>query len=290
MTSAFLLGACLAAGAWLLVRGLFPAPATLADQLGEFADAQPVEEPQTALRSAWGRIASHVLTTVRGDDVASLHADLAVTGRQLDAFAVDKLNAGLGGAVLVPVSLFVAGTARSGFALTLAAAGGFIGLYLLPDLELKSKAAACRDEFSEALTAFVSLVAVIASGGGGVNTAMSEATQIGDGWCFDSLRRAIQESTLHGESPWSGFDQLGRRLNVVALIELAGALSLAGTSGARVTETLTARAESGRQRELTDAMAAAEKKSESMNVPVAALMLGWAGFIGYPAIAGLLGG
>jgi tight adherence protein C len=291
MIQALIAGGCLGAGMWVVLRGMFPAPATLSSQLADFAEARTDGlTGSTALRSRWGRIATSLLRTVRGDEMATVEADIAVTGGDVEAHAVNKLNSGLGGAVLLPMVGFMFGLAHGGFTLTLLAVGAFIVMYLVPDMELKRKATERRDEFSEALTAFVTLVAVSITGGGGVNSAMAEATKIGDGWCFDALRRSIQESALHGEAPWSGFDRLGRRFDIVPLIELAGALSLAGTSGARVTETLAARAESGRQRELTDALAVAEKKSESMSIPVAALMLGWAGFIGFPAIAGLLAG
>jgi tight adherence protein C len=290
MIQAFLIGGCVGAGAWLGLRGCFPAPATLAGRLTDFANTPHRSTGRSAVMSFWGRIATRLLRTVRGEEIAAIEADVAVTGGDLESHALDKLKAALGGFVLLPVFGYIAGLTKSDFTIGLAAISGFIALYLLPDVELKRRAQVRRDEFTEVLTAFVSLVAVGITGGGGVNTAMSEATKIGNGWCFEALGRSIEESMLQGEPPWDGFDRLGQRFGLVPLVELAGALSLAGTSGARVTETLTARAESGRNRELTDALAAAEKKSESMNIPVAALMLGWAGFIGYPAIAGLLGG
>lgn len=144
-------------------------------------------------------------------------------------------------------------------------------------------------EFVEALNAFVSLVAVSIAGGGGVNTAMKDTTSLGGGWPFEMIHRTLDEAALFGESPWSALDRLGRDLDVEELIELAGALSLAGVSGARVADTLRSRAESGRQKALAEAKAKAEAKSESMNLPVAAMLLGWVLFMGFPAVAALLG-
>lgn len=289
MIQAFVIGVCIAMGIWLVVRGWFPAPASLSERLADFSDVSVRNDEQTALRSLWGRIAVTMLTTANSGDTTDVAADVAVIEGDLESHALDKLNAGIGGCVLLATVGFLFGFTRSTFSIFLVLIFGFVAAYFLPDMELKSKAAKRRDEFNESLTAFVSLVAVSIAGGGGVNTAMADASKLGSGWPFRMLQRSIEESALHGGSPWTGFDELGQKIKVVPLIELAGALSLAGSSGARITETLKARAESARGRELADATTAAEKKSESMNIPVAAMVLGWAGFMGYPAVAGLLG-
>lgn len=289
MIQSAIIGGLIALGCWLIVRGSFPAPASLSERLADFSDVSVHETEQTALRSLWGRIAMSMMNTANSGDTTDVAANVAVTEGDLETHALDKLNAGIGGGVLLAVVGYLFGFTRSSFAIVLVLLVGFVVAYFLPDIDLKGKAGKRRDEFNESLTAFVSLVAVSISGGGGVNTAMGDASKLGSGWPFRMLQRSIEESALHGESPWGGFDELGERLKIVPLIELAGALSLAGGSGARVTETLKARAESARGRELADASTAAEKKSESMNIPVAAMVLGWAGFMGYPAVAGLLG-
>ncbi|MEP1122628.1 MAG: type II secretion system F family protein [Ilumatobacter sp.] len=289
MIQAAIIGGLLALGVWLVVRGWFPAPPTLSDRLADFSEVSIHTSDQTALRSLWGRIAMAMMTTANSGDTTDVAADVAVTDGDMETHALDKLNAGVGGAVLMATVGYLFGFTRSAFGIALVLIFGFVAFYFAPDVELKRKAVTRRDEFNESLTAFVSLVAVSISGGGGVNTAMADASKLGSGRPFRILQESIEDSALHGESPWGGFDALGQKLKIVPLIELAGALSLAGTSGARVTETLKARAESARGRELADATTAAEKKSESMNIPVAAMVLGWAGFMGYPAVAGLLG-
>ena len=288
MIQSALIGMVLAAGVWLVVRGWFPAPATLSERLSDYSDVSILADDRSVLSALWRRIALVLLRAVNGGDLDDVGADLAVNETGAEDHAVEKLNAGVGGGILVATIGYLFGYTRSGFSIAVAV---FLGLavYFVPDVQLKKKAEERREEFSESLTAFVSLVAVSISGGGGVNTAMGDAAKLGGGWPFRTLQRSIEESQLHGESPWAGFDTLGQQLKIVPLIELAGALGLAGGSGARVTDTLRARAESARGRELADATTAAEKKSESMNIPVAAMVLGWAGFMGYPAVAGLLG-
>lgn len=285
----FLIGGGLGLGLWLFARGMFPPVPTLAEHLNRHLSMDLQSGSPDRFQSLRGRAALRLLQLVRGESLDEVEKDVAVTGTDLETHAVDKLNAGLGGAVIVLALGIMFGFLASPFAILLAGLGSFAAAYFLPDLELHRKATARRDEFGEAVNAFVGLVAVSISGGGGVNSAMADATSIGGGWCFETLRHSIDTATLHGESPWAGFDRLGRELGVVPLIELAGALSLAGNSGARVTETLQARAESGRSRELADAVSNAEKKSESMNIPVATMLLGWVMFMGYPAVLNLLG-
>lgn len=287
---AFLVGAVLGLGLWLLVRGLFPTPVDLAQRLARYAEERD-EAPssQTVISSAWGRLAIWLLRSLRGELITDVEADVDVVGGTLQGHATDKLNAGAGGGVLFPVIALLFGFATSAPVLLILSVFGAIIFYLAPDIELRGKAATRRAEFDEALTGFVSLVAVSISGGGGVNSAMSDATDIGRSWCFILIGRSLEESALVGESPWAGLNRMGRRLNLVSLIEFAGALSLAGTSGARVAETLQVRAESSRKRELAEVRAEAEKNSESMGVPIAAMLLGWFGFMGYPAVINLLG-
>ncbi len=290
MIRAFLTGAALGLGVWLLVRGLFPAPLDLRTRLARHAELQGRPGgPASRVDSLLGRPAVWLLRSLRAELLPQIEADLAVTESNLTAFALEKLKVGTALAVLVPISLYFGGVAHSPFTLLILALVGMVGGYVVPDLDLKQKAATRRKEFTEVLTGFVGLIAVSISGGGGVNTAMLDATSIGEGWCFDMIRRSLDESFLLGESPWTGFERLGRQLNLLPLVELAGALALAGNSGARVVDTLRARAESGRDKELADALSTAERKSESMGIPIGAMLLGWFLFLGYPAVAGLIG-
>ena len=66
----------------------------------------------------------------------------------------------------------------------------------------------------------------------------------------------------------------------------AGVVSvgLAGTEGARVRESLAAKAASLRSHELSQAEAEAQSASERMSLPVVLLFLGFLVFVGYPAL------
>ena len=91
-------------------------------------------------------------------------------------------------------------------------------------------------------------------------------------------------------TPWSTLGQLGAELDVHQLSELAASVSLASTEGARVRASLAAKAAALRTRELTDAEGDAQAATERMSLPVVLLFGGFLIFIGFPALASVLGG
>ena len=68
----------------------------------------------------------------------------------------------------------------------------------------------------------------------GPESAMDLAAQAGQGPAFAELRRAVWQARLAGEPVWDTLDDLGRRLRITELREVAAAGSLAGESGAAV--------------------------------------------------------
>ncbi|MEM9133654.1 MAG: hypothetical protein AAF962_02485 [Actinomycetota bacterium] len=290
MIAVFVIGATLGLGLWLLLLGLRPPRRPLADRLADFHEGRaPATDAPSLLRGTWTGLALRLFRAVRSEGIDEVIADAEVAGTSLDMHVTDKLNAGLGGAVLSVVLGRLVGVAGGPVGLVVVALIGFVVCYFLPDVELRSRSTARRQEFDRALTGFVSLVAVSMAGGGGINTAMADAAAIGHGWTFELLGRCLDEAALVGEPPWAAMERAGRRLGLTHLVELSGSVGLAGASGARITESLQARAEADRSREIAETSARAEARSESMNVPIAALLLGWFGFMGYPAVANLVG-
>jgi len=294
MIEAALAGALLALGVVVLLRGANPQPATLQERIENLntpvhgddfthVDAENFVE----LRQ---QIALRLLIWSKGDKMPDVQSDVAAARGEIDAFALDKLYGAIGSgflSIVAGVWFGLASTLIGGVLVALA--GGAIG-YNLPDFEIKKKARIGRDEFEVALNSFVSLVSVSLSGGGGLNTAMLDAANVGRGWVFETLQDTLTDSELSSEPAHRSLGRLGRELQVDGLIELAGALGLAGDSGARITETLIARAESGRKRMISDARSEAEKQSANLGIPVGALLIGWVGFLGYPAVVNLVSG
>jgi|GEM_PF-1362185 len=293
MIEAALVGALLAFGLMVLLRGVNPPDETLQERIEELT-APSLDDERTVDAESFDelrqQLAVRLMQASKGEKMDQTIADAAAARTPIEVFAVDKLYGAIGGgfvALLVGFWFGLVSTLVGGLLVTLT--GAAIG-YNLPDFEVKRKAAKGRAEFEVALTAFVGLVSVSMSGGGGLNTAMTDAATVGRGWVFEMLQETLSDAQLRAEAPHRALERLGRNLQVDGLIELAGALGLAGDSGARITETLIARADSGRKRMISDARSAAEKRSANLGLPVGSLLFGWVGFLGYPAVVNLVTG
>jgi tight adherence protein C len=137
---------------------------------------------------------------------------------------------------------------------------------------------------------FVDLVVLSLAGGVGIDGALYAASQVTPDWAAQRLSRALTTARERGIAPWSALAEVGEALGVPELVELSSTLQLAGTEGARVRESLTARGASMRRHEQADAESAANAMTERLFLPGALLLLGFLIFIGYPAVHRILGG
>jgi Flp pilus assembly protein TadB len=219
--------------------------------------------------------------------------DLAVVGRSPEVHIAEKCALALFGLLLVPAASALAALGGLHVPVIIPLWGSLIfaivGFYI-PDLGIHAEAQGRRRDFRHALGAFLDLVVIALAGGGGVETALTDASSIGNGWAFGQLRRALDTARLARQPPWHALGQLGTDLGVPELSELAASVSLAGTEGAKVRASLGAKAASLRTHELADAESAAQAATERMSLPVVLLFAGFLAFIGYPAIEHVLTG
>lgn len=287
MIAAVVCGLLLSAGIWAVVRGMFPAPPPLARRIAETSDSGHGSATGAGHHgSPFSRLSMRLVTLVQGD-LDRFRQDLAVVDEPVEEFASDKVKAGGLGAMIVG-GFLVATRLASGPLLLIALILGFVGFYFSPDATLKRKAAARRQEFVDALTAFIGLVSVSIAGGGGVMSAMNAAATLGDSWPLVRLRALLDSAATKNQSPWVSLDELGVELGIPALVELGASMSLAGQSGATVSDSLASRAQSARGRQLAQRLADEERKSESLGIPVVVMLLGWMAFLGYPAVLNLV--
>ncbi|GFJ84877.1 hypothetical protein Phou_090570 [Phytohabitans houttuyneae] len=162
--------------------------------------------------------------------------------------------------------------------------------FLAPELSVRSEAAKYRAAFRDALSSFLDLVVISLAAGSGVDQALDEAAKVGSGPAYTELRYALAEARLARVPPWDILAILGRRIAVPELVQLAATVGLAGTEGAKVRASLRSRAVSMRERRLTDAEGEANAATERMAMPIVALFAGFLIFLGYPALAAVLGG
>jgi hypothetical protein len=223
---------------------------------------------------------------VRGIPAGVRRADLELLGRDWESFLGTKVLTALYGAVLLPAATAVTALFAAPLpiglpllAVPLLAAGFFF----LPDIDVRRKATATRRDFTRALGAFLDLVAMSLAGGRGVPEALPTAARIGEGWAFGLIADTIANARIAGRTPWEALGDLGERIGVAELVDLANSLALVADDGARVRESIAARAATVRRRQLTDAEGKAEEADQSMLVAQVILALGFLLLLMYPA-------
>jgi Flp pilus assembly protein TadB len=297
MTPALIAGLGIGAGLALLLSGLRPAPIPLDLALAALhrrrADPLGLVSPKPA--SVVTRFLGEPLaeTPFGSRLVAPLAADLRITGTTVSEHLAQRAAFALVGLLWAPLTTAVmwAGGVRVGvaFPLWVSLALAPVG-FIYPTVLLKAKAADRRRSFRHAFSSFLDIVSISLAGGRGVDSALHDGAEAGQGWAFEELRRALLEARLQGGTPWAGLARLGEELSFPELGELAASAALAGDEGARVRASLAAKARSLRLHGLTDVEAAAQSATERMTLPVVLLMLGFIVFLVYPAVEQVLHG
>ena len=172
--------------------------------------------------------------------------------------------------------------------LWLAAFGAAIGA-IVPWFQVRARAEDRRRGFRHVVSSFLDLVAMNLAGGRGVPEALQAASNISDSWAMVRIRDALQAARLQGVPPWTALGELGDEVDIDELRDLSAALALVAEDGAKVRDSLAARAASMRRRELADAEGRAAARSQSMLVAQLLLCVGFLLFLTYPAVAEILG-
>lgn len=139
------------------------------------------------------------------------------------------------------------------------------------------------------VTIFLDLVNVLVAGGAGIETAMLAAADAGDGRSFQRIRLALATAQGTRASYWDALRSLGSGTGVSALEDMANSVQLAGEQGARIRQTLTAKARAMRASNLARIEHDAEERTELMGLPVVLMFLGFVLLIGYPAFVSTIG-
>jgi tight adherence protein C len=227
----------------------------------------------------------------QGWQLPSLRANLRLAGKSLESYLGTKVLLAVFGLVFPP--LVLVGLSFAGLHMSIVVPV-WVGLLfgavfsLLPDLELRQVVAKRRRDFRHAIGAFLDLVAMNLSGGRGVPEALMAASEIGDGWAFLRIRDALSSARITGQTPWQALGALGEEVQVNELKDLASALSLVAEDGAKVRESLSARAISLRRRELADLEGQAAERSQTMLVAQMVMAAAFLIFLIYPAVNVLL--
>ncbi|HEY6492543.1 MAG TPA: type II secretion system F family protein [Trebonia sp.] len=299
MTEALLVGGLAGLALFLAVVALIPRRVSLAARVAAFDASQvtPLTERAVTDQGSESALTRKLGTALerfcaeQGWQFPSLRANLRLTGKSFESYLGTKALLALFG-LLVPLFL-LSGLSLIGLHLSIivpvwvALIFAFV-FFFLPDLELKQEVDRRRRDFRHAIGAFLDLVAMNLAGGRGVPEALMSASEIGEGWAFWRIKEALTNARITGQTPWQALGQLGVEVRVDELRDLAGALSLVAEDGAKVRESLTARAVSLRRKELADLEGQAAERSQSMLVAQLVMAGAFLVFLIYPAVQVLL--
>jgi tight adherence protein C len=157
---------------------------------------------------------------------------------------------------------------------------------VLPRPSLRGEANKRRSEMREVVAVLCDLAAVLVAAGEDADGALMQAASAGQGWAFDTVRRALATMTTR-VGAWETLHVLGERLKVEELVTLAQNMGLAEKQGAKVRDALNAQARSLREIVASEVETKAGGATDTMSLPLALLGIGFMVMIGYPALVKL---
>lgn len=289
ITGVLIAGAIVGLGLFVIARELFPAPPALAAALDRFT---PQNRRTAAEETPASRIGRWLTARVAGTalDVRIPRRDLALLGKSVEAYMVQKLAMAFFG-LSVPTVLWtllmpsVPWLVSTGSGLVYGAI-----MFLAPDLAVRSQAREAREEFRGALIAYLDLITMARAAGAGPGEALETPARICHGWAFQRIASALDPASRGTRDPWDELTRLADEIGVQELADTAAIARRAGTQGARILDSLTAKAAALREQQLARALTRAKSRTETMTVPVALSVLGYLILLGYPAYARIVGG
>lgn len=286
-------GMITAAGLVLGLTALRPAAPKLSLVLAQLNNAAPVEatafaagQQAGAPASWWRALLPAPLVALAQRNLGARDQDLNLLGIARAELAGRKAVLGLVAVMSPPVLsaiLLVAGVNVTALIPAAASLGLGAAGWVIPSRQVGQQAAAAREEFLAALTAFLSLVGLERQARGSPTEALEEASRISGAWPFVMIHAELLRAELAGEAPWDGLRDLGGRIGVEQLSNLADIVA-AAADGAAVFGTLLAEARNLRNAELTDQQAKAGVASEQLTLPGILFATGFIMLVLYPAL------
>ncbi len=268
-------------GIFVVVREIVPAPSRLDAALARLDSAAPPGRRASVSL----RLARHISAEMPWLPVPS--ADLALLGQDRDVWIASKITCGLLGLAVPPVLVEL--MALGGFSVAwqvpaIASLACGVGLFFAPDLVTRVNAAERRSDFRHALTSYLDLVALERGAGAGPTEALEAAAEIGGGWAFGRISGALDAARRAGDAPWTALARLARETGVSELADLADIAEVAGHEGAKILDTLAARAASMRAQAQAADRAKAGARSTTMVIPIALLGVGFLVLLIFPVL------
>jgi len=164
-----------------------------------------------------------------------------------------------------------------------------VGLFLTPDLDVRTDARHARAEFGRALGAYTDLVALERLGGSGSRQAMELAAEVGDSWVFQRIGEELARSRWSGLAPWDALNALSDELGLPELDDLADIMRLS-KEGSQVYSNLRARSGALRSAMLNEELSKANATGERMSMPMSLLGVVFMAILVAPQLLRVMGG
>jgi hypothetical protein len=256
-------------GCWLIISELIPAGPSLRAAIDRLESAGGQADDQASLRVRLGCQLRAVVPWLRVPVT-----DLRLLGQDPADWLASKVSYGALGLALAPSLSALAALGGHSLPWTIPV-GGTLALgtvmFFLPDLATRVRARQQRVDFRHALTSYLDLVALERGAGAAPTEALEAAAEVGGGWAFERISAALDQARKASRPPWDGLARLADEIDIGELRDLAEIAGVAGQDGARILETLLARAESMRTQALAATKAQAGARSTTMALPIALL-------------------
>lgn len=276
---ALLAGGLVGLGLTLVVWRLAPAQPDLADSLDRLSPERSLALPTstTPIGTAKDRLGLWLMRRLPAAQWGTVPTkQLAMVRMPLHRFYAEKALYAAIGLVFPPIAIAILAVfgVRLPIAIPLVASLGLAVLMsFLPNYNVRSDAAAAREEFRRALGAYIDLVALERTAGAGPRQALEYAAEVGDSWVFQRISEELARSRWSGQTPWESLSALSGELDLPELADLSDIMRLSGEEGAAVYQTLRARSSAMRAAQLSTDLGKANAANERMSAPVAALAI-----------------
>ncbi len=259
-------GMLITLGLFLVVAAFRPQHVRLDDALASLGGSQPraatgQEGPKEERLGAWWLRRCPTVVS------ATTERELQLKGRTVARHYSIKVRGALIG-FLGPVGLgLVLGLlGRGDLAVSLLASiVGAIAGFVWPDLQLRSEGQHLTADATESLLTYFDLVTLERMANQSATQSLHAAAAISDSTIFAMIRAALERARLEQRMPYAELKDVGRRLELPALIDMADVMRL-DESGAALSGTLRARVKELRDAHLTELKMAATAVSERMTV------------------------
>ena len=289
-------GALVGLGVAMLAWRLVPADPDLADTLARLSPqyAKRRDPPLEVGDDARGRLGVWAIKTFpAGAWARTPTRELAILRIPVARFYGEKVMfalVGLSAPTLLATLFALIGAGLPVTIPVVATLAGGVGLFFLPDYNVRDDAKKARAEFARALGAYLDLVALERNSGAGPRQAMEAAADVGDSWVFRRLGEELARTRWSGLTPWEALHELAAELGLPELDDLADIMRLSGEEGAAIYTSLRARSAALRTAMLNTEKAKANEVGERMSIPMSMLGVIFLAILIAPALLRVMGG